>query len=241
MTDKFVRKYLRFAQLVGSDQNPCLSRGIGSVIVDPDSNRILSTGYNGPAKGVPHLDSKESLAEFVYPQLTNEDKEVIANNSICKKIISNQECTKQSIKKIVGKPGYLSTEDDILTHDLYIAVDNPKYFADAFEGCKTCPRKLVGAKSGARLDLCSCVHSERNALLNAGCDLTGSYLFAYCGVPCVDCTIEIINAGVERVYCLQEDSGPADNVYASWRSEWQFSKAGVELHKVDKNWIHQND
>ncbi len=207
MSPKFVRKYLRFAQLVGSDQNPCLSRGIGSVIVDPDTNRILSTGYNGPAKGVPHLDSFESLCEFIYPQLTDEDASYI-------------KCTKGDKQFLLG-----SAEE----------------FAAQYEGCKTCPRKIVGAKSGARLDLCSCVHSERNALLNAGCDLTGSYLFAYCGVPCVDCTIEIINAGVSRVYCLAEDSGPTDNVYASWRSEWQLRKAGVELVKLEKSWIHAED
>jgi len=212
MTEKFIKKYLRFASLVGSDQNPCLSRAIGSVIVNPITNRILSTGYNGPAKGVPHLDSYESLKEFIYPQLTEEDKRKI-------NLLS------QSQKKFPPICGISWTDDN---------------FANAFEGCKTCPRKLIGAKSGARLDLCSCVHSERNALLNAGCDLTGSHLFAYCGVPCVDCAIEIINAGIARVYCLQEDSGPVDNVYASWRSEWQFRKAGVELHKVDKEWIHND-
>lgn len=211
MSPKFVKKYMRLAQFVGNDQNPCLSRGIGSVIVDPVRNREVSTGYNGPAKGVPHMDSFESLKEFIYPQLSEKDKEYIYDHNEC-------------IGKNYVQPWDVDAED----------------FAKAFEGCKTCPRKLVGAKSGERLDLCGCAHSERNALLNATCDVTGFYLFTYCGTPCLDCTVEIINKGIGRVYCLAEDSGPKDNKYFSWRSEWKFVKAGVEVIKLDKEWIHSN-
>lgn len=35
-----------------SDKSPCLSRKIGAIIVRDHS--ILSTGYNGPARGIPH-------------------------------------------------------------------------------------------------------------------------------------------------------------------------------------------
>jgi deoxycytidylate deaminase len=207
MSPKFMRKYMRFAKLVGEDQNPCLSRGIGTVIVNPDTNKLLSIGYNGPARGVPHMDTYEALSEFIYPQLTPEDKLYISKCS---------------------GPGGCNLENGVV-------------FANQFRGCGTCPRKLVGAASGERLDLCGCVHSEVNACINAGCDLTGAYLFAYCGVPCINCTKEIINFGIKRVYCLREDSGPKDNKYESWRSEWKLAKAGVELVKLSRTWIHQND
>lgn len=134
MTDKFIRKYMRFAQLVGSDQNPCLSRGIGSVIVDPIRNKIVSTGYNGPARGIPHMDSYDALKEFIYPQLTDQDASYIT-------------CLNGSKELLLGD------------------ADN---FASMFEGCKKCPRKLVGAKSGERLDLCACLSHESRVQLNNG-------------------------------------------------------------------------
>lgn len=212
MTDKFIRKYMRFAKLVGDDQNPCLSRGIGSVIVDPSSNRIVSTGYNGPARGVPHMDTYEALKEFIYPQLTDEDKDKI-------------DLLKQAQEKFPPIQG---------------CEFNAENFAQAFEGCKTCPRRLVGARSGERLDLCGCVHSEANACLNANENCNGYYLFAYCGVPCLNCAKEVINKGIKRVYCLAEDSGPVNNTYESWRSQWKFGKAGVEVIQLERTWIHAN-
>jgi len=79
MKDKFVRKYMRLAKHVGEDMNPCYSRSIGVVIVDPQANKILGTGYNGPPRGVPHNDDPEYLAEVVWPQLTEQEK----GNSDC--------------------------------------------------------------------------------------------------------------------------------------------------------------
>ncbi len=75
----------------------------------------------------------------------------------------------------------------------------------------TCPRQLIGAKSGERLDLCIAGHSERNALIQAGREgisTKGSNLYCYCNIPCKDCMIEIVNFGVDTVVCL--DGPPYD-------------------------------
>lgn len=40
-----------------SKASRCMSRQIGAVVVR--DNTILATGYNGPARGVPHCDSRE--------------------------------------------------------------------------------------------------------------------------------------------------------------------------------------
>lgn len=40
-----------------SSKSPCLSRQIGAIIVR--ENSIVSTGYNGPARGFPHCDGTE--------------------------------------------------------------------------------------------------------------------------------------------------------------------------------------
>ena len=66
------------AKQVGEDNNPCPSRHIGIVIVHPEQNRVLGTGYNGPPRGTPHTDSPEYLNDVVWPQLSPNDKAVLA-------------------------------------------------------------------------------------------------------------------------------------------------------------------
>ena len=71
-----------------------------------------------------------------------------------------------------------------------------------------CPRKKIGAGSGERMDLCIAVHAERRPLLiaaSAGVKTNGSTLYAFCGIPCKDCMIELIAAGVKRIVCLDDD------------------------------------
>ncbi len=96
-------------------------------------------------------------------------------------------------------------------------------FCDKYNKCGTCPRRLVGAKSGQRSTLCSCQHAERNAITNAAEDLEGSTMFCYCGVPCIDCAGAIINARLAVVHCFGELYHP--------EAEFLFDRAGVQLVK----------
>jgi dCMP deaminase len=77
VSDKFIKKYLRLAKFIAEDQNPCYSRHVGAVIVDPTINKVVGTGYNGPPKSVPHCDSAEHLTNVVWPQLTETEKSLI--------------------------------------------------------------------------------------------------------------------------------------------------------------------
>jgi len=66
----------------------------------------------------------------------------------------------------------------------------------------TCPRQVLGYKSGEGLEWCISGHAERNSLINAarnGIATRGTTMYMTCGTPCKDCTIEIINAGVVEV------------------------------------------
>lgn len=228
MKDKFIKKYMRYAKAVAEDQNPCLSRAIGAVIVHPEKNVVISTGYNGPAKGIPHPDTYEFLLDYVYPQLTNEDKIAIQNNPEACKLLVEAE------KKCVS-----GEEVNYLRH-----VHHNTLFAKAFDGCKICPRKLIGAISGARLELCGCAHGERNAISNAakaGHETFGCFIFCWCGIPCLDCTVSIINAGIIKVFCIKDDVRHKEpNAYNFDNSRWKLKKSWVEVIELDKSWVLQD-
>ncbi len=192
LSPKFIGKYMRRAKQVGTDLNPCYSRQIGVVIVDHTANRILGTGYNGPAPGTPHCDSFEFLQDYFWPQLTESEKDsfrVELNNS---------------------------HQNDLTQSDM---------FARKYMDCGQCPRRLVKAKAGERSELCSCGHAERHAITNAACDLSRTTMFCWCGVPCLQCTDAIIQAGIENVVCLP-------SLYHE-QSLWLFNHSDVMLWIVE--------
>jgi deoxycytidylate deaminase len=202
MKEKFVKKYMRMAKQVGEDMNPCYSRSIGVIVVrnhGDGSGKVLGTGYNGPPRNTPHCDDREYLAQIVWPQLTEQEK-LLANH------------------KAGVKPDHEYTDEQLCEN-----------FANTLAGCKTCPRKIVGAPSGKRLELCSCAHAETNAIVNASDDLYGAEMFCWCGCPCYECTKLIINSGIKKVYII--DWG-ADYSHGS---RFLFHKAGVvvEEHKPE--------
>jgi dCMP deaminase len=190
LSDKFVKKYLRMARFVAEDQNPCYSRHVGAVIVDPVINKIVGTGYNGPPKNVPHCDSEEHLRQVVWPQLNQHE-----------------------VSLIEMKP--MSDEE----------------FVDKYKDCKVCPRKLIKAGPGERLELCSCAHAEANAIVNASQNLCGCYMFCWCPLPCVECSKLIINSGITRIYCYKEEKD------YSVGSRFIMTNAGVEIYELDKNYV----
>ena len=71
----------------------------------------------------------------------------------------------------------------------------------------TCPRYYFGFESGKGLDICIAGHAERNSLINAarvGIKTKGLKMYMNCSIPCGDCLIEIINAGIEEIICIDE-------------------------------------
>jgi dCMP deaminase len=144
--------FLRIAK-EASTNCKCLSRKIGTVLVK--NGCVVSTGYNGPAKGVKHCN--ERPCDF-----------------------------------------YLQLEQPEVT----IAIKTKDYPSN-------CPRKDLGYKSGQGLHLCQAVHAERNAILQAGMNgiaTKGATLYCYCGRPCKDCMIEIVNSGISELVFLEKDN-----------------------------------
>ncbi len=212
LSRKFIGKYMRMAKQVGEDKNPCYSRKIGVVLVrlHPDGDsRVIGTGYNGPPKRTPHCDSREYLEQIVLPQLDEQEKW-----TACQSLMTKEE------QKVY--PGLVPVGD---------SYELPSFFLERATGCQICPRKLIGAKSGERTELCSCEHAEKNAIANAADDLHGAWAFCWCGVACWDCTKLMINAGIKRAFFVDDGSyarnGGADYSFGSRKL---FGWAGVDIH-----------
>ena len=53
-----------------SSKSPCLSRKIGAILVRDKS--IISTGYNGPPRGIPHCGHDRFMADKILNRLSQE-------------------------------------------------------------------------------------------------------------------------------------------------------------------------
>ena len=175
MKDKFVKKYMRMAKQFGQDSNPCYSRQIGVIVVNPLTNTVTGTGYNGPPPNTPHCDDEEYLRDFFWPQLTQEEKCQLTEKMLQEKY--------PGVRKTYSE----NSMGEVCNH---------------FANCGVCPRRLINAGPGERSDLCSCQHAERNAITGSQANLYLNHMFCWCGVPCIQCTGAIIKAGIKDVHCL---------------------------------------
>lgn len=91
--------------------------------------------------------------------------------------------------------------------------------------CDPCPR--LKSHNGTDLHLCKAVHAERYVLLRCadiGISTTGSTLYSYMGVPCKDCMLELITAGVSEIVCIRETY--YDELSKEILKEW-IDKGGI--------------
>jgi deoxycytidylate deaminase len=216
LVPKFIKKFMLIAKTIGEIENPCFSRHIGAIVVDGFTKRILGTGYNGPPSGTPHANTYDFLLEYFWPQLTYDQRKSLQYElgGLLDEQIQchhewgdNRRCVKCNLSDL---------EKDCTTTTLGL-------FIQKYVGKPICPRRLVGAKSGEQLHLCSCQHAERNAIINAARDLTKCVMYCWCGVPCFDCTGAIINAHISEVHCLKQ------SVDYSPQSRWLFNKANIRV------------
>lgn len=92
---------------------------------------------------------------------------------------------------------------------------------------KGCIRDELKIQSATRTECCRAVHSEQNALIQAGKYSEGSTLYVNC-IPCITCSKMLINAGIKRVVI------PADNTYSDKDGLALLKKVGVEVTKISK-------
>ena len=88
-----------------------------------------------------------------------------------------------------------------------------------------CIRDKLKIPSGTRLETCTAVHAEQNALLQAGTNSRGSTLYSTI-VPCPICARMICNAQVTRVVYIDD--------YSDLTGVELLKQAGVKLTRLDK-------
>ncbi len=91
-----------------------------------------------------------------------------------------------------------------------------------------CLKDKLKISSGMGHDVCIAIHSEQNAIIQAGVhgiNIDGGTM--YCThTPCMICTRMIINAGIKEVVSYQD--------YTDKNARSYLRKAGVKLRKVNK-------
>jgi dCMP deaminase len=97
--------------------------------------------------------------------------------------------------------------------------------------CDPCPR--LENHNGTNIESCRAVHAERQTLLDAarlGIPTAGSRIYSHVGVPCKDCMLELIAAGVTEIVVLKETYH--DELSMEIVKEW--SAKGGKIRVYDK-------
>lgn len=224
MIDKWIRKYMKLAKALADDNTACYSRKIGCVLISED-NEPIGFGYNGSATGIPHNDDRVYLAHLWANLLTREQKDKLIEKYELKPVDYDP------VESIYSFPLYGKQTFSYFYNKLNVAVDaTGEAFLNKFTGCKSCPRKLLDIPSGECMELCACSHSERNSIFNAakrGTSTKNSTMYCWCGCPCFECTVAIIQAKIKKVVCLE--TGTADY---SKSSRYLYEMANIELVEV---------
>lgn len=164
---------------------------------------------------------------------------------IAREVASNSKCLSRQIgavlvkdKSVVstgycGPPRGVPTCDKRVTQRVYIdgketlMIDGVEYEEIDWKAKKVCPRYALGAKSGERLDLCVSGHAEANVVHQAareGISTKGGEIYCWCGLPCKNCCIAIVNSGISTIICL-------DNPNYDSLSEYIIREAVVSVVK----------
>ena len=87
-----------------------------------------------------------------------------------------------------------------------------------------CIRDKLKISSGTRLETCTAVHAEQNALIQAGTNSRGSTLYSTI-VPCPICARMILNAQIARVVYIGD--------YSDLAGLELLNQAGLEVVRMD--------
>jgi deoxycytidylate deaminase len=147
---------------------------------------------------------------------------------------------------VCDDPDYLEkvVVPQLSTHELMVAMKGGGYapelrdkFVKDYSHCGICPRRIIGAPSGQRLELCTCIHGETDAVTKARRPLFDCWMICACGVPCIDCTKIILEAGLHTVVAVVPADADEGGDYSPYSSRWMFEKSNTNLLLVPPEWF----
>ncbi|MEM2927782.1 MAG: hypothetical protein QXP60_02275 [Nitrososphaerota archaeon] len=106
---------------------------------------------------------------------------------------------------------------------------NAEEFIKKFKKSNRCIRKIFDYRTGEKLNLCPCAHSEINTIINnCGRSLNGTTMISWSPIPCVNCSKYIVNSGIKNVICCFDINSKDLRTYDESGS-FILEKSGVKL------------
>ena len=148
-----------------------------------------------------------------------------------------------------AKMGAIIVRDDQIVATGYNGA--PRKTKSCFEK-NECLRDKLKIPHGTRYELCSSVHAEQNAIINAaraGVSLLGGDMYIYLrdrdgkdidSIPCFICKKMIINCGLNRVICSTKDKGIKIFKVEDWVKDWQEKDIVDDKHQYGAD-LNVND
>lgn len=137
-------KYFHTICVAVASKSPCLSRHIGAILVRDHS--IVATGYNGPARGVPHCGHERFMKDSI---ISNEFKDILMLDNIKRRIAN--ECPRRILGYESGTHLELCpaqhAEANCITNAarLGVSVLDTILYMNCVIPCKNCFGKLINA------------------------------------------------------------------------------------------------
>lgn len=146
--------------------------------------------------------------------------------SVCETLAKNSKCLSRQIGAVVVK-------DKFIIASGYNGPPSGVQHCDQRTNTGKCPRQAQGYLSGKGLDKCPAAHAEANAIFMAaryGISLDGGtlYLSKNCPVPCKDCLIAVIQAGIKEVVV-----GKVGNYY-DFMSGYLIEHSGLKVREYNE-------
>jgi dCMP deaminase len=130
--------------------------------------------------------------------------------NVARQIARNSKCLSRRIGAILVKDkliiatGYNGPPRGIMKCD--VRTDLIEQGIELQEG--VCPRRTMGFPSGKGIEVCIAAHAEANCInmcARKGIASEGATMYMTCGIPCKECMIKIIQAGIEELVVTSMD------------------------------------